>query len=307
MSTAIEKKADQAEAQVKDLVKGQWDAVVKTLPEFMDPKRFVQLLFNQIRLNPILGEASATSLVGAILNTSQLGLEFGPLGEAYLVPYKRKTRDGREWVEAQLIIGYQGLVKLYRQHPDAGRIDSDFVCEHDDFNFAKGTAPFLTHIPAKGERGKITHYWASYTLRDGSTSFVVLTPKEVAELRGKAPRENDIPDPQHWMERKTVLKQLLKLAPKSTQLGVALKADERDAGEQARVVGTARFVERATQAIQSPDVDIITGEVVELASAQERIATANIEELRAWWDSTDDPETRALIEARVLDLKAEQA
>lgn len=220
--------ADKAEATVKDLVRDNWQAIQAALPETMDGRRFAGLVFNSVRRTPRLAEATASSLAGALLNAAALGLEVDtPLGEAYLLPYRRRTRDGGEYVEAQLVVGYQGLLRLCRQHPDFKSVSSGWVGANDRFEYRYGTDPHLEHTPALGDRGGMVAVWAAYALRDGTGDFIVLSPAEVAALRGKD--RSDVADPQHWMARKTALKQVLKTAPKSTRMTVAMQVDEQAA------------------------------------------------------------------------------
>jgi recombination protein RecT len=62
--------------------------------------------------------------------------------------------------------------------------------------------------------------------------FVVLTVDDVKKLRGgKTGSNGGIADPMHWMERKTALRQLVKMLPKSTTLARALDADEKGGHE----------------------------------------------------------------------------
>ena len=259
-SNALARVQAQAEASVQSLVRDNWQAIAQSLPSTMEPKRFARLIFNSVRRTPKLAQCTATSLIGSLLASSALGLEVDtPLGEAYLVPYG---------TDAQLIVGYQGIVKLYRQHPMAGTISSGWVGSNDHFDYAYGTNPYLNHKPAGADRGDPVAFWASYTLKDGTVDFVVLTPTEVAELRGKV-KKGDIADPQHWMARKTALKQVLKLAPKSTQLAAALIIDEQPVGEVHQVTGLESVAQSvAAIAAHEPasvpdDVDPGTGEVLE--------------------------------------------
>lgn len=219
--------ADRAEATVKDLVRANWQAIQAALPETMDGRRFAGLVFNSVRRTPRLAEATASSLAGALLNAAALGLEVDtPLGEAYLLPYRRRTGGGGgEYVEAQLVVGYQGLLRLCRQHPSFRSVSSGWVGANDHFEYRYGTDPHLEHTPALGDRGDMVAVWAAYSLRDGTGDFVVLSPAEVAGLRGKD--RSDVADPQHWMERKTALKQVLKTAPKSARMSVAMQVDEQ--------------------------------------------------------------------------------
>lgn len=260
-TTALAKVQGQAEQTVQSLVRDNWAAISQSLPSTMDPKRFARLIFNSVRRTPKLAQCSATSLIGSLLSASALGLEVdSPLGESYLVPYK---------TDAQLIVGYQGIVKLYRQHPMAGQVASGWVGERDRFEYAYGTQPYLTHVPAQGDRGEPIAFWASYTLKDGTTDFAVLSPAEVKALRGNM-KKGDIADPQHWMSRKTVLKQVLKLAPKSTQLAAALMIDEQPVGGVHQVTGLESVAASvaAIAAEVGEEVDPETGEVMNSREAQ---------------------------------------
>lgn len=263
-TNALARQQAAAESTVQSLVRDNWAAISQSLPSTMDPKRFARLIFNSVRRTPKLASCSATSLIGSLLSSSALGLEVDtPLGESYLVPYG---------TDAQLIVGYQGIVKLYRQHPMAGAVASGWVGANDRFEYAYGTHPHLTHVPARGERGDVVAFWASYTLKDGQTDFVVLSPSEVVALRGKV-KKGDIADPQHWMSRKTALKQVLKLAPKSTALAAAMLIDEQPVGGVHQVTGlesvaatVAAIAEAAPEAEAhepSPPVDAETGEVLD--------------------------------------------
>lgn len=270
-TNAVARRADQAEGTIKDLVRQNWDAVKDSLPDTMEPKRFARLVFNSVRKTPKLADCTAVSMVGSLIAASTLGLEVDtPLGESYLVPYGS---------EAQLIVGYQGIVKLYRQHPMAGTLASNWIGAHDALDYSYGTDKHLNHTPKLGDRGEPIAVWASYTLKDGTSDFVVLSMAEVAELRGKV-KKGDIADPQHWMARKTALKQVLKLAPKSTTLAAALVVDEQPIGQAAhaagldavarvmRVDGPANLSMVAGEIEAPPErVDEATGEITDPTSA----------------------------------------
>ena len=205
--------------------------IARALPKGMDGDRMARLALTVVRQSDIearkigkpqnsLANCSVESFGGALLTASALGLEPGVNGEAYLVPYKG---------ECTLIVGYQGYAKLFWQHPLAKHLDAHAVHEHDEFDYAYGLAQFLKHTPARGKpRGQITDYWAAASLASGASSFVVLTADEVKKLRGgNVGPSGKIPDPMHWMERKTALRQLFKLLPKSTSLSAALAVDEQ--------------------------------------------------------------------------------
>jgi recombination protein RecT len=197
--------------------------------------RLVRIAISAARSSEKMQRATPLSLAGSLMTAAVLGLEVNtPTQEAYLVPYENKKAprvDGLAPVEAQLIVGYQGFVKLYRQHPMAADIFAEAVYPEDHFKWARGTRPYIEHEPHpenRAEGSEPTHYYAVAILANGATPFVVLTAAEVKELRkGKVGPSGDIADPQRWMERKVALKQLTKLLPKSTTLALAAQVDEQ--------------------------------------------------------------------------------
>lgn len=191
--------------------------LAESLPKHLDVDRFARLALTTIRKNPKLGQTDPASFVGALYTAAALGLEPEVNGEAYLVPYGRET---------QLIIGYQGIAKLFWQHPLAAQLSAEYVCANDVFEYNKGLTPRLHHEPAIGDRGDVIAYYAIVGLKTGATWFDVFTPLQIAKIRGKV-KSSNIADPEHWMERKTALKQVLKLAPKATQLTLATQFDEQ--------------------------------------------------------------------------------
>lgn len=238
--------------------------IQRALPAGLSGDRVARLALTCVRKEPKLAECTPESFAGALLSAAALGLEPGVNGEAYLVPYKdRKTQIS----ECTLIIGYQGFAKLFWQHPLAKHLDCQAVHERDSFDYRLGTDPFLSHKPATGERGRIVNYYAVAGLEGGAAPFVVLSPEEVKALRGgKTGSSGNIPDPQKWMERKTVLRQLFKLTPKSTQLATAIQADERTGTDLHAEHVAARELEApavpALAAAAPADFDTTTGEIL---------------------------------------------
>lgn len=207
--------------------------IQRALPRHMDADRMARLTLTAIRKTPNLALCTEASFAGSLLTASALGLEPGVGGECYLVPYKNTNKNTKvTTMECQLIVGYQGYTKLYFGTPLAGAIDAQAVHENDEFDYELGTGAYLRHKPARRDRGEIIEYYAIATLTTGATPFVVLTPEEVKELRGgRVGSSGDVPDPMRWMERKTALRQLVKLLPKSPTLAAAAAADERSGAD----------------------------------------------------------------------------
>jgi recombination protein RecT len=229
-SGAVAVPGDEKTASVARYIASLEPEIARALPQGMKADRVARIALTLIRQselqaqkdrrpNSSLAKCSPESFAGALLTASALGLEPGINGEAYLVNYSG---------ECSLIVGYQGLTKLFWQHPMARYIDAHAVYEADEFDYAYGRNQFIAHKPTMGTRGRIVAYWAAGELANGAFRFVVLSPDEVRELRGgKVGPSGKIADPMHWMERKTALRQLLKLLPKSVTMAAALIVDEQ--------------------------------------------------------------------------------
>jgi recombination protein RecT len=196
-------------------------------------ERLARIVLNEIVRTPRLGECTPASLGGAIMTCAQLGLEPGAAtGEAYLLPFRNRRKVSGRWVEhmeVTLIIGYQGMVKLYWQSQLARSLDAQAVYENDDFDYAYGLEPRLEHRPRLGgERGRAVAYYAVATFSTGGSAFVVMGPEDIERIRARSKARDDGPWQTDYdaMAKKTCLRQLFKMLPKSTQLARALAQDE---------------------------------------------------------------------------------
>lgn len=252
VSQEVAARQQQAAAPVSlvTVVQSMRGEIERALPKGLDADRMARLALTVLRTTPKLGLCTPESFAGALLTASALGLEpgLGSESEAWLVPYEDRKKG---IVECQLILGYKGISKLFYQHPLARHLDAQVVYANDEFDWAYGSEPYLHHKPFLGDdRGDVIAYYAIATLSTGATRFEVLTPAQVIAIRGKEGPNGGIRDPQHWMERKTVLKQVLKPMPKSAMLAHALASDERS-GAELRADKTAEAITGAP--IPTPD------------------------------------------------------
>ena len=247
------------QAEVARFIEKLGPQIARALPNHLTGDRMTRLALTAIRKTPDLATCSEVSMAGAILTAAALGLEPNtPTGEAYLVPYKG---------EVQLIVGYAGMVKLYFQHPLAKTLRAEAVYEQDDFDYSYGTGAFLRHKPSLKRSGKPLAFYAHATLTTGAEAFVVLTADEVKALRGgKSGPNGSIPDPQQWLSRKTAIRQLIKLLPKSTSLAKIDEVDEKGGTELYRAAAAERddahFDIPAERPAIEGGVDTSTGEII---------------------------------------------
>jgi len=196
--------------------------IMDALPRQVNADRMLRVYLNAISAEPKLAECSTVSLIASIMNAAQLGLEINtPTGEAYVIPFKQK---------AQLIIGYQGMISLARRSGQIVSISARAVCAKDEFRFAYGLHEDLVHVPADGDRGPITHFYAVATLKDGGHAFEVMTVAQVKEVAARSQsRGASGPWKDHFEEmgRKTAIRRLFKYLPKSIEIAEAVDLDER--------------------------------------------------------------------------------
>lgn len=211
------------------------------LPKHLTPERLVRITMTAVQNTPKLLECDRTSLFAAVTTCAQLGLEpDGVLGQAYLVPFGGKV---------QFIPGYKGYLTLARNSGEISSIQAHEVCANDKFEYAYGLDEKLHHIPAEGDRGEITHFYAYAKYKDGGHIFEVLTRAQVETIRdnsegyksalaSKAAAEKNPSDAwkmkaydsspwvKHFeqMGRKTAIRRLANYLPMSVQRAAALDA-----------------------------------------------------------------------------------
>ena len=190
----------------------------RALPKHMSPDRMARIATTVLRQTPALARCTPESFLGALLTASQLGLEPGPTGEAYLVPYGNVCT---------FVPGYRGLIKLARNSGQLRDIWAEVVYANDDFEYTLGLHRDLVHKPAKGERGNPVAVYAAAQLTDGGTPFVVMTATEVEAIRARSKAGKNGPWVTDWaaMAKKTVVKQLAKWLPLSAEMTAAVTLD----------------------------------------------------------------------------------
>ncbi|PHM22370.1 recombination protein RecT [Xenorhabdus ehlersii] len=204
------------------------------LPNHMTPDRMIRIVTTEIRKTPSLANCDMQSFVGAVVQCSQLGLEPGnALGHAYILPFAKKRKEGNQWVivrtDAQLIIGYRGMIDLARRSGQIVSISARTVRSSDKFHFEYGLSENLTHVPGEDEDAPITHVYAVARLKDSGVQFEVMTFNQIEKARTQSKAGDDGPWVSHWeeMAKKTVIRRLFKYLPVSIEMQKAVVLDEK--------------------------------------------------------------------------------
>ncbi|MFU0784277.1 recombinase RecT [Clostridium sp.] len=224
------KLAEKAKAPTKkgntvfDLIKVMEPEIKRALPKQIRPERFARIAMTAVRNTPKLQACKPISFIAALMQSAQLGLEPNtPLGQAYLIPYGQ---------EVQFQLGYQGMLTLAYRTGEYQSIYAMPVYANDEFEYEYGLNEKLIHKPAPDPEGEPIYYYAVYKLQNGGHGFVVMSRQQIEKHRNKYSPSVKQGKHSPWitdfdsMAKKTVLKQLLKYAPKSVEFAAQVAADE---------------------------------------------------------------------------------
>jgi recombination protein RecT len=200
-------------------------ALKSLLPAAITPEKKARLAMNQLRLNPALQKCSVESFMGAIMQSSALGLEIDSRQLAYLIPYGS---------EVQFQAGYKGLINLFYNSSMAKSLIARTVCKNDTFEFDLSSGEKPVHKYSLTEdRGEVIAYYCIAELKTGSFNFELMTKSDAekhkqkfSKVGGKSPWVNNFDS----MALKTVIIKALKYMPKATEmerLDAAIYADSK--------------------------------------------------------------------------------
>lgn len=218
-----------AVANMQSLLDKMKPQISAAIPKHMSADRVARIAMTVYRSNPAFQKCSPMSFLSSLMTASQLGLEVGILGQAYLVPYKD---------QCTFVPGWQGLVDLVSR---AGRatVWTGAVFDGDEFDYALGDRPFVRHRPCgEDDEKKITHVYAIGRVNGQEWPIIEVWP--VAKVRKHLNRYNKVGEKHYayrhfeMYARKVCLLQVIKYVPKSIELISALTAEHES--ERGRVI-----------------------------------------------------------------------
>ncbi|HCP78618.1 MAG: recombinase RecT [Pusillimonas sp.] len=259
--------------QIAHLLEQRKSEISKMLPKHLTADRLLKVAQIAATTTPGLLECEIPTLVSAIGQCAQMGLEPNTvLGHAYLVPFntKRKDGEGRErWVKSvQVIVGYKGLIDLARRSGQIVSIAAHEVCKNDHFDLVYGLEEKLEHRPAMGDRGPIIGFYAVAKLVGGGYAFEFMSRYEVDAIKESSQSKGKYgPWKDHYTEmgRKTVIRRLSKYLPLSIEFQAATTLDEMaDRGQDQRLDENTidgNFIFSPTASEDGANIDPETGEL----------------------------------------------
>ena len=229
-SPAINPKGGSVSGQFMALLEKYKLQISMALPKHLTPERLIQVATAVLTKNPELYKCTPQSVVGAVMESSILGLDPTPeFGQCYFVPYyNSKTKT----LEAQFQLGYRGMISLAKRTGEISNIFAYVIHENDDYEIELGINPVIKHKPNLDNPGKMIMAYAVVIFKDGSKQFEVMTKRQIMMIKARSKSKDSKFSPwnadensEEEMWRKTVLKRLLKYVPLSSEYRTALEAD----------------------------------------------------------------------------------
>lgn len=229
---------------------------------------FIAGLNNAVAQYPDLAKTNLGDLVTVAKKVASLNLSLvSEMGQAYIIPYNNRRENK---VEAQLQLGYRGIIQLVQNTGKIGRISGspvyvgnkphynfvfgDFSMENEDFNPYTSTskedkevAGYVAYYYLKtGER--VVNYWPIERVEEHAKKF---SPSYKGKGgKGYTPWYTNF----DAMAIKTVMKDLLKFAPKSTESEELLAEDNKREREVVDVTNDAQEENTKTiESVQEPE------------------------------------------------------
>jgi recombination protein RecT len=205
------------------------------LPKHLNAERMMRVALTCFRQTPELAKCSPQSVMAAVVQCAQLGLEPGLLGQAYLIPFKKNTKDKetntwRTTMECQFIPGYKGLISLARRSGDVTSITATTVRKGDKFKLSLGIDPTIDHEPLMSgdDRGPIVLVYAVAKFKDGGYHFEWMTKAEIDAIRARSKASAAGPwvTDYEQMAKKTVIRRMANYLPMSVEFANAITASD---------------------------------------------------------------------------------
>lgn len=200
--------------------------IAEAMPKHMNIERLSRIALTTIRTNPKLLECSIPSLMAAVMQSAQLGLEPGLIGHCYIIPYGK---------EATFIIGYKGMIDLARRSGNIQSISAHEVYENDFIELTYGLEENLKHVPwflpkdsKPVESGKIIGAYMVAKFNDGGHFIHYMPISEIEAHRKRSKASNNGPWVTDYTEmcKKTVVRAGWKWLPISVEIASAVTQDE---------------------------------------------------------------------------------
>ena len=204
-------------------------------PKLMDVPRMLRIALMAISRNPALMECTGSSVLGALMLSTQMGLDIGA-GESHLVPFWN-TKVKPSVREVQLIPDFKGIAKLIRNTGIVKNCRAHVVYRQDVFEYEEGANQKLIHKPNLDHEFNNEDIIGAYNVavfEDGYLDIHFVSRRYLLAVKARSKASSG---PWHGtgdqrfdfaeMCRKTALKNHSKTLPRSVELAQAIALDQR--------------------------------------------------------------------------------
>ena len=205
------------------LLKSQEKSIQAVLPPQIPTSKFFRTVLMACDNNPALYSADQQSLLQSCRKAAADGLLIDGR-EAVLIPFGKSIT---------YIPMYLGILKKVRQSGELKSITIEVVRENDEFSYwVDELGQHLKHVPARKNRGEMELVYAVAVLKDGGTQIEVMDEEKIHKVRGASKSAGSSSSPwKLWTEamwKKSVLRQVCKYLPSSTDLDNVYQNDNED-------------------------------------------------------------------------------
>lgn len=199
---------------------------------------FMGSLLTLVGGDDYLSKAEPMTIIASALKTATMDLPIDKnLGYAYIVPFNRKEKIGKDWIthnEAQFILGYKGYIQLAQRSGQYKALNAIEIYEGQLIEWNPLTEEFKFDYNAK-QSDRVIGYVGFFELLNGFKKTVYWTKQEVEVHRIKHAKGFDKTKlTGAWKENydamaiKTVLRNMLaKWGILSVEMQNAVTSDER--------------------------------------------------------------------------------
>jgi len=204
----------------------------RALPKNIDAERIKRIALTELSKSADLNAAANDNpleFFGAVVQAAQLGLEIGSgLGHCYLIVYKGRIK---------LQLGYQGMIELAYRTGKIKSFDADLVVESDVFVHKRTQDGLIFeheidwNIDVR-DQTNVKLAYAQAVLVGGGSVYAVMTNAQIQKNESENRKGKDSTDAwrKHWgeMAKKTVIRRLYKLLPKSAEMMAVFDDEDGD-------------------------------------------------------------------------------
>jgi recombination protein RecT len=269
--------------------------VKKSLPRHMNADRVCRLALTCFSSSPKLRECTMHSIAACIMQASQMGLEIGMNGQAYMIPYGKT---------ATLVPGWKGLIDLVNRSAQASAW-TGAVFEGDYFEWELGDSPFVRHRPAgESDPEKMIYAYAIGKVNGSDAKIIECWHND--RIIDHFKRHNKVGEKHYahsnWemYARKVVLLQVLKYLPQSIELSNAITAADQPIQPSEPVTLEPAGGSSFDAAIQAIEEEKATPEKPEKPDPEPESSDAPEPETMAEPDPEPSPKSKAKSTAGVL-------